>query len=106
VLTINGVEEGRKELTLEAGESELFTFTLVKETEGKYDVAIGSNIGSFMVIPTVSGIVPTEEDKDETVKPEPKQKFNWGLIIGIICGAVVVAVLGYVVLRRRSENSR
>ncbi len=49
VLEINGADEAEKELTLAPEQAKEVTFTVSKNTDGDYSVAIGSQSGSFAV---------------------------------------------------------
>jgi len=54
------VEEATKDVTLETGQNETVSFTIIRETEGSYTVDIDGETGQFNVI------VP------QPIKPEPE----------------------------------
>jgi hypothetical protein len=106
VLTIDGVEEATKEISLGVNESETVTFVITKNIEGTYRVTIAGEAGRFTVIkeaPIIEErptITPTEE------RPEVPA-IRW-IIGGIISGCVlVVGLLAYFVIwRRRTEKGQ
>lgn len=49
-LEINGAEAATRSITLAAGESKDITFTVVRDSVGTYDIAIGDLSGSFIVV--------------------------------------------------------
>lgn len=84
-LKINGTEEAKKEVTLEAGESETITFSIVRDIEGSYAVDIDGMVGEFTVIV----LQPALPKPVEALPVKPPT--NWWLIGGIIFGCVVIA---------------
>ena len=54
ILKINSSQVKTKALTLSAGESQVVSFTVVKESSGTYTVELGGLAGTFTVSPTVS----------------------------------------------------
>jgi len=51
ILKINGSQVETKNITLNAGESQVASFTVVKETTGTYTVELGGLAGTFTVVP-------------------------------------------------------
>lgn len=49
VLKVNGAVEAEKEISLSPGETKTVTFTIRKESAGKYNIAIDGKSGSFQV---------------------------------------------------------
>ena len=96
VLQINGKEEGGKEVTLGAGQSDTVIFTIAKDTEGSYTVNIDGKVAQFTVIvPPPPTPIPTE-----VLPVEPP--VNWALIGGLIAGfLVVVGLLVYFFVWRK-----
>ncbi len=108
VLKIDGVEEGTKEVTLEAGESETITFTIMNDTVGNYTVEIDGEVGQFTVTipasslppdPTPTSILTSIPAVGLSVQPT----IDWQLIGSSSASFVGVAVLVicYFVWRKR-----
>ena len=92
-LKIDGVEEAREEITLNAGASRKITFTTSKNVAKTYSVDVNGLSGSFTV-------------KEKPAPPPPPPILppavvNWPLIWGIIGGVVVVSVIIFLVVRKR-----
>ncbi len=92
-LKINGVVEVTKEVTLNAGLSKEAAFTVLKALAGTYLVYVDGLTGSFTVkekpvIPVTPAVIP--------------KLINWWLIGGIMAGVVVVGVLTFFLVRRRT----
>jgi hypothetical protein len=106
LLTINGVKESTKSVSVDAGTSLLVKFTVSKSTPNTYKVDVNGVTASFVVekppapAPTIApALTPTPELQ------EPTKAFNWW-IAGIIIGVVVVGGVTYGViwLRRRTAT--
>jgi hypothetical protein len=99
ILNINGAEEARQEVTLGVDRSELATFTVARDAEGRYTVDIDGETGQFtVIIPPLLMPAPTEA---LPVTPPT----NWGLIGGIIAGCLIVVgglLVYFFVWRKRS----
>jgi hypothetical protein len=96
VLKIDGMVEGTKEITLNAGASEEVTFTMVKDVAGTYSVEVSGLSGSFVV----------EEQPEETAPPSEtttpaEPGVNWPVIWGVMAGVLVVGVIIFLVVMRR-----
>jgi hypothetical protein len=87
VLKLDGTEIDSKEVTLESGDSETVSFTVIKDVAGTYSVEIGGLSDSFTVA--------SEAGEAGAAGA------NWGLIGGIIGGVIVVAAIVAVILFRR-----
>ncbi len=83
VLKINGVEEARKEVTLDAGASQEVSFSIVKSIAETYEVDINGLVGSFVVKEAIVAPLPTQ----------PAKPFNWLLIGGIIAAVIVISMV-------------
>jgi hypothetical protein len=97
-LKINGKVEATKGVTLNAGAIEGVTFATAKDVAGSYSVAVNGLSGSF----TVKEKPPPPPPP--TVPPPvipPAPVINWPLIWGIVGGVVVVAIIIFLVARRR-----
>ncbi len=100
VLTINGVKEATKSVTLSPGTSLPVKFTVSKSTTDTYKVDVNGVTASFVVekpapTPTTAPVLtPTPASQ------AAPQQFNW-LIVGIIVGLVVLGGAIYGVLRMR-----
>jgi hypothetical protein len=105
VLTIDGVEEATKEISLGVNESKTMTLPITKDTEGIYEASIGDEAGQFTV--TKEEVIEEEQsiekipaailEKERSEVPSVR----W-IIGGIIGGFVMVAgLIAYVVIRRR-----
>jgi hypothetical protein len=94
-LRVNGVEEEKKELTLNAGASEKVSFTVKKSAAGTYSVDVNGLTGQFTVKEEAKG-VPTP-----TPIP-PEGGINITTIIIILLVVVVVAgLVAFFLLRKR-----
>ncbi|MFH0768511.1 MAG: tetratricopeptide repeat protein [Chloroflexota bacterium] len=85
VMTINGVREARKDVTVDAGASQRVSFIVTKNTLGTYQVNVNSLASSFSV--------------------EGKAISNWWLLV--IAAAVLVVLAGsaiYLLARRRKQG--
>ncbi|HIE17888.1 MAG TPA: hypothetical protein EYP71_06795 [Dehalococcoidia bacterium] len=76
-LIINGEIKETKELTLDAGASELVTFTITAGSPGDYFVELGNSSGSFSVAGSFWSIFPT---------------WVW-IAIGIIVGILIILII-------------
>jgi len=82
-LKIDNVVADTREVTLDAGASEVATFTIAKNVAGIYTVSVDGLSGAFVV----------------RIPPKP---INWGLLGGIIAACIaLVAVISLTVIRRR-----
>lgn len=88
-LRVNGIIEASKKVTLAAGDSELVSFSTIKNTAGTYSLEVDGLTGSFTV-------------KEKPVAPPTTQPpTNW-LVIGGIIAAIGAAVgLIYLLLYKR-----
>jgi hypothetical protein len=86
-LKVGGVTEDTESVTLDAGASTTVSFTVSKEAEGTYAVAVGSLTGGFTV-----------------EAPEaPPPGLPWAAILGAV---VVVSAVGYVIYTRRKPAAQ
>jgi len=76
VLKINGLAEASREVTIAAGDSELVSFNIVKDTAGTYSLEVAGFTGSFIV-------------KEE---PSSSPPVDWAIIGGIIAAVVLAGV--------------
>ncbi|MBA7631613.1 hypothetical protein ES703_39146 [subsurface metagenome] len=87
-LKINGLVEASKNVTLAAGDSELVSFDIVKDTAGTYSLDVAGLTGSFTV-------------KEKPVV-SPAKSTNWPVLGGVIAGVVVLGLLIFFLARRRA----
>ncbi|MCL0065251.1 hypothetical protein M1N84_05165, partial [Dehalococcoidia bacterium] len=80
-LKIDDVVEATQEVILEGGESQRVSFTIVRDVAATYRVDVAGLIGAF------------------AVKAPP---FNWLLLLGIIAAVIVVGLVIFFVVRRRT----
>ncbi len=85
-LKVDNVVVETKDVTLDGGASQTVTFTTSKDAAGTYTVSIDSLSGTFTV-------------KAAEVPPKP---VPWALIGGIIAAVIVIAVVVWFIIRRRS----
>ncbi|MFC2051876.1 hypothetical protein ACFLT4_04015 [Chloroflexota bacterium] len=97
VLNINDVEDSRKEVTFGAGNSEIVTFTVANDVEGRYTINIDGNVGQFNAIASLSR-------EPEPTPTEPIQPTTKWWLIGIIVGCIVATglLVYFFVWRKRS----
>ena len=93
VLKINGVKEVEKSITIAAGGSEIVTFSVTREEAGSYSVVVDRLSGSFTVIAAPPAVKPP---------PPEVQPINWPVLGGVIAGVVVVGLLVFLLIRRRT----
>ncbi|MBA7681261.1 hypothetical protein ES703_89599 [subsurface metagenome] len=98
-LKIEDVVVATEEMTLDAGASEMVTFTTSKDVAGSYSVDVDGLGGSFTVKEEVA---PAPPPPPVPPPPEVKPPFNWPLVGGIIAGVVVVGLLIFFLVRRRA----
>jgi len=98
VLKINGVKETEKSVTIAAGKSQNVSFSLSKEQAASYSVAVDGLSGSF----TVAAPAPPPQPPVPTPPPPAKPPINWPVLGGIMGGVIVVALLVFLVTRRRA----
>ena len=97
VLSVDGVEEEIRDVTVGPGASEYLAFAVSRGEEGSYDVDCNGVSSSF----TVVAPQPELEEPVEALPEGPTT--NWGLIIGIIAAVVVIAGLSLYVINRRKK---
>jgi hypothetical protein len=73
LLKINGVTQGSKEITLDAGQRQKIDFTVTENEPGSYTVEIGNLSGEFQSL----------------------LRFNWWLIAGLIAAFILLAWLAW-----------
>ncbi len=88
-LTVNGVVEATREVTLGAEASEMVTFTTIKGVAGTYQVSVDELSFSFTVV-------------EGEISP-PADGINWWLVVGIIIG-VLLLLLALLVLLVRADR--
>lgn len=88
ILKIDGVMEGSREITLNAGVSASVMFSVSKDAAGTYPVDVNGLGGSFTV----------------REKPAPAKPANWPLIGGIVAGVIVVGLGVFFWTRRRPSR--
>ena len=98
VLKINGVEEARKEVTLDAGTSQQVSFSIVKSIAETYEVDINGLVGSFVV---KEAVAPLPAPSEAPAPTQPAKALNWWLI-GVIIASV--AIIGMIVWRLMSRK--
>jgi hypothetical protein len=99
ILRVNNVEEARREIALEAVESEEVTFTIVEQALGSYTVDVNGHVGQFRVVllpplPEPTGILP--------LLPAT----NWWLIGGIAAGCILIIMLLLLLFARRRRDQQ
>ena len=87
-LRIDDIVAATKEVTLDAGASEEVTFAIAKNVAGSYAVTVDGLSGTFVV-------------KTPAVSAKPT---NWGLIGGSIAGVIIIGVLIWLAVRRRTRR--
>jgi len=97
ILKINGVAEADKKVVLNAGASEMVSFTISKEAAGTYAVDVNGLTGIFGIRQEPVPVTPPGP------MPAPAQAINWWLIAAII-GVVVGMVLILLLARRRAPR--
>ncbi len=100
VLKINDVEESRKQVIFDASVTQKVSFSLAKDFTGEYKVDVNGLAGSFKVKEAaVKSVSP-----QPATPPPPKQfqLFNWWLISGIIGGVIIIGLVIWSVVRRRT----
>jgi PKD repeat protein len=83
VLTINGFEQERRTIALDAGDSRTVCFLCVEDTAGDYQVAVDGRIGSF------------------TVGEESTQGFRWWMVGAAVGGLLLFVAAGAAAYRFR-----
>ncbi|MCL0094065.1 hypothetical protein M1O53_03685 [Dehalococcoidia bacterium] len=81
ILKIDDAVEATQEVILEGGQSQRVSFTIVRDVAATYSVDVAGLIGTF------------------AVKAPP---FNWLLLLGIIAAVIVVGLVIFFVVRRRT----
>ena len=87
-LRIDDIVAATKEVTLDAGASEEVIFAITKNVAGSYAVTVDGLSGTFVV-------------KTPAVSAKPT---NWGLIGGSIAGVIIIGVLIWLAVRRRTRR--
>jgi hypothetical protein len=124
VLSINGVEEAEKSVTVAAGSIQTVSFSVTKTEAGSYSVTVDGLSGSFTVValetttpttsePTTAAPATPTTSEPTTAAPtsvltplveeeEPTTQAYWNYIIG----AAVVIMIGLIILfaRRRRHD--
>jgi len=113
ILKINGVKEAEKQITMDAGASQIADFTVSRKEPGTYNVEINGLKGSFTVVAPPAAVAPARPEAPPpptppapapapapTVPPVPPPT-NWMLIGGIIAAVVIAGLLVYFLLIRR-----
>jgi nitrous oxidase accessory protein NosD len=106
VLSLNGVKEAEKRVTLSAGAGLTVTFSVTREEAGTCTVTVDGLSDSFAVVAPPPPpeeeeelvVVPEEEEEvppeeEEALIPEPAKPINWPVLGGIIGGVILVIVL-------------
>jgi len=112
ILKINGAVIATKKVTLAGDASQKLTFTTSKDTAGTYAVGLGGLSGTLTVKgppvvvppapPVKPPVVPAPLPAPPAAPPAPlPPAFNWWLIGGIIAGVIVVAMITWILIRRR-----
>jgi hypothetical protein len=92
ILKINNKEEARKEVILQAGESNIVTFLVTEETPGNYGVNVNGIVGQFKVT-----LLPTTPAEPSRTLPAQPSTNRW-LIGGIVAaGIIIIGLLIYIV---------
>ena len=101
-LTVNGVAEATEEVTLDAGASEMVTFSISRDTPGYYSVDINGLSGSFIVRenPTPD-LLPMQHSNPSPVPPKPT---NWWLVGSIYVADIVLLIIILWLIKRRRQN--
>jgi len=95
-LSVNGVQQDTKDVTIAAGGSEVVTFSVAEEEVGSYTVAIDGLSGSFEVV------APTSSPAPAPASPPAKSAINWPVLIGVIAAVLVVGALVFFLATRRA----
>jgi len=93
---LNGVREAEKRVTVEAGGSQVVSFSVTREEAGTCTVAVDGLSASFAVVAPTPPAEEEEEvppEEEEELIPEPAKPINWSVVGGIIGGVVLVIVL-------------
>jgi len=97
ILRIDGTEEDKREITVDAGKSETVTFTIAREAAGSYEVDVSGEVGQFVV-----AMPPAAEPVTEPAPPL-LPILDWWPIIALIAGCVIIIGLVFMVRRRRAD---
>ena len=92
VLSIDGLEEAQKEVTVKASISETLTFVVSRDKPGTYSVVIGSHTVQFKVI---EKILPTPPVTMVIMGSEPAPERVRGWTVGFAAGGVVVTAMAF-----------
>jgi hypothetical protein len=95
-LKINGVVEGTKEITLNAGASGEVTFTTAKDVAGTYSVDVDGLSGSFIVEER-----PEEPSAPPPITPPEEPGVKWPIIWGVMGGVLIVGVIIFWIFMKR-----
>ena len=103
VLTVNGVKEAERSVTVAARDSEDVSFGISKEEAGSYSVVVDGLSSSFTVAAPPPAAPPEEIPVPPEAPPAPevKPEINWPLVGGIMAAVVAGAVGGAIWYRRR-----
>jgi len=112
ILRVNGVREATREVTLAGGMSQTVKFAISKDKAGTYSVSVDGLRGTFGVeAPTVVPAPPAPAPAapapaPAVVAPAPAPAapsvVNWPVIGGIIGAVVLLGLLIFLLVRRRS----
>ncbi|MBA7645971.1 hypothetical protein ES703_53732 [subsurface metagenome] len=98
-LKIDGAVEATQQVTVGAGASEKVTFTVSRDVAGSYSVDVNGLSGSFTVKEEVA---PAPPAPPPPAPPEAKPPVPWPVVGGIIAAVVIVGLLIFFLVRRRS----
>ena len=120
VLKINGVKEAEKRVTVAAGTSQSVDFSVTREDAGTYSVVVDGLSGVFTVVaPVIAPPPPAPVPPPPAPPPAPSAPViapppapappppapappNWPLIGAIIVATIVVGLLIFFLIRRRT----
>jgi len=97
-LSIDGVVEESRDITVNAGDSQQVSFTTVKDLPGGYAVDVNGLNGTFEVVEDASSVPPSPP----TPPPAPTSPVNWPVLWGVIGGVVLVGLSIFLLARRKA----
>lgn len=100
ILKINGIETDRKRLIFDASVTQKVGFSLVKDSTGEYQVDVNGLVGLFTV--KEAAVKPLPSLPATPSPPKQPQPFNWWLIGGIVGGVIIIGLVIWLVVRRRT----
>jgi len=107
ILRVNGVREATREVTLAGGMSQTVKFAISKDEAGTYSVSVNGLSDTFRieapaVVPAPPAPAPAPPVVAPPAAPPAPPVVNWPVIGGIIGAVVLLGLLIFLLVRRRS----